>query len=130
MANPETVIQQEIRLHSQKAYPGLRLFRNECGTAVIKEPGEKPRHVRYGLSPSSPDLVGWRSLVITPDMVGQTIAQFVGIEVKTEEGARKNGPHERRQKKWIDLINQSGGLAFIATSPDEANQKLSPDQED
>jgi hypothetical protein len=128
MANEETVIQQEIRLEAQKAFPGLRLFRNECGTAIIKDEGKKPRYVRYGLSVGSPDLVGWRTITITQGMVGRKFAQFVGCEVKTEEGAKRNGKHERQQKKWIELINRSGGLAFVAVSPAEAIQKLNPAQ--
>jgi len=129
MANEETVIQQDIRLDVQKAFAGVRLFRNECGTAIVKDnEGSKPRYVRYGLSVGSPDLVGWRTITITSQMVGKKIAQFVGCEVKTEEGYRKNGKHEKRQQKWIDLINQMGGLAFKARSPEEAIQKLNPDQ--
>lgn len=128
MANEETVIQQEIRLETQKAWSGVRLFRNECGTAIVKDEGKKPRYVRYGLSVGSPDLVGWRTITITSQMVGKKFAQFIGVEVKTETGIKKKGAHEKRQDKWIDLINRSGGLAFKTTSPDDTIQKLNPDQ--
>jgi len=128
VANPETVIQQEIRLQVQAEYSSVRLFRNECGTAKVEDKGKKPRFIRYGLSVGSPDLIGWRSITITQSMVGKTFAQFVGCEVKTETGAKKNGKHEQRQQKWIDLINNMGGFAFKATSPDEAIKKLNPEQ--
>lgn len=128
MANSETVIQQEIRLEVQAAFSSVRLFRNECGTARVEVKGQPPRFIRYGLSVGSPDLVGWRSLTITPQMVGKKIAQFVGCEVKTPKGLKRNGKHEQRQNKWIDLINQMGGHAFKATSASEAIKKLNPDQ--
>ena len=129
MANKETVIQQEIRLKVQKAFGGVRLFRNECGTAQIIDKGKKPRFVRYGLSVGSPDLIGRRTITITPQMVGRKIAQFVGVEVKTEEGIKKKGKHEKRQDSWIALINKMGGLAFKSTSPEDTIKKLNPTQE-
>lgn len=126
MASEETCIQQEIRLQVQKALGCVRLFRNECGTAIVRDEGKAPRYVRYGLSVSSPDLIGWRTITITPAMVGKVFAQFVGVEVKTEAGIKKKGKHEKRQDKWIDLINRSGGVAFKTTTPNEAIQKLNP----
>lgn len=39
-----------------------------------------------GLPPGFPDLFGFRTVTITPDMVGQAIGIFCGIEVKTRSG--------------------------------------------
>jgi hypothetical protein len=98
MSNPETVLQQKIRLEVQRQLGrGVRLFRNQVGEATIREPGKKSRHIKYGLGAGSPDLVGWRSIVITADMVGMTLAQFVGLEVKTATGS----PTER-QEAWLE----------------------------
>jgi hypothetical protein len=137
MANPETVIQQEIRLEVQKAFATVRLFGNGQGRAFIltrpqlallKKNGMNPTCVTYGLSVGSPDLIGWRTITITSHMVGKSFAQFVGCEVKTEAGIKRKGAHEKRQDKWIALINNMGGHAFKATSFEEAIQKLNPAQ--
>jgi hypothetical protein len=39
-----------------------------------------------GLVKATADLIGWRSITITPDMVGTTVAIFASIEVKTPTG--------------------------------------------
>jgi len=64
-----------------------------------------------GLFPGSGDLIGWRTVTITPDMVGKPIAQFLSIEVKTTTG--KVRPD---QSNWLKQVNISGGLAIIARS--------------
>ena len=81
--------------------------------------------MRYGLGQSgasrvvgTSDLIGWRSRVITPDMVGQTIAQFVAIEVKDR------GRATPEQLTWLDAVTRAGGLAGVARSPDDARTIL------
>ena len=69
------------------------------------------RHVRMGLFPGSGDLIGWRTVTVTPDMVGKPIAQFLSIEVKTPTG--KVRPD---QSNWLEQVNISGGHAIIARS--------------
>jgi hypothetical protein len=64
-----------------------------------------------GLFPGSGDLIGWRTITITPDMVGKPIAQFLSIEVKTPTGRVRPD-----QRNWLDQINAAGGLAIIARS--------------
>jgi hypothetical protein len=64
-----------------------------------------------GLFPGSGDLIGWRTVTITPDMVGQSIAQFLSIEVKTPTGRVRPD-----QVNWAEQINAAGGLAIIARS--------------
>ena len=59
--------------------PGVRLFRNNCG--ALKD--ADGRLIRYGVAnPGGSDLIGWRSLTVTPDMVGRKLAVFLAIEVK------------------------------------------------
>jgi hypothetical protein len=42
--------------------------------------------VRFGLCKGSSDLIGLRSLEITPELVGLRLAQFVALEVKAAQG--------------------------------------------
>lgn len=98
-----------------------RLLRNNVGAL----PAPDGRLVRYGLGQSgasrvvgTSDLIGWRSRDITPDMVGQTIAQFVAIEVKDR------GRATPEQLTWLDAVTRAGGLAGVARSPDDARTIL------
>lgn len=99
---------QRVQLAASRL--GWRLFRNNVGTL----PDARGVPVTFGLCPGSADLVGWRSLVITPDMVGQTIAQFAAVEVK--------GPKGRLtpvQANWLNAVEQAGGLTIVARGPED-----------
>lgn len=102
----EQSIQQDIRLALGSA-PGVRAFRNNVG--AYKAPDG--RVIRYGLFVGSSDLIGWRSVVITPDMVGQTFAQFLSVEVKTPKGVVSP-----EQRTWIENVRKAGGVAVVARS--------------
>lgn len=105
---------------------GWRLFRNSTGAAwagrkagtlngnavIIAE----PRLIHYGLAVGSSDLIGWRPVVITPDMVGQTIAQFVAVECKTAGYKRTT----EAQDNFLIQVAVSGGAAFIARGDGDA----------
>jgi len=51
-----------------------------------------------------PDLCGWTSVTITPDMVGQTVAVFTGEEVKA------TGKLSEEQNKFKEIITRMGGF--------------------
>jgi hypothetical protein len=87
------------------------LYRNNCG--VLQDRRGVP--VRYGLQPGSSDLIGWRTVTITPDMVGQRIAVFTSIEVKTPTGRVKP-----EQQQWLDAVQAAGGIAGVARSVEDA----------
>jgi hypothetical protein len=95
------------------------VFRNQVGEGYVGKALRDPegvflmdaRHVRMGLFPGSGDLIGWRTLTVTPDMVGKPIAQFLSIEVKTPTGRVRPD-----QRNWADQITAAGGLAIIARS--------------
>lgn len=101
-----------------KAHPDARLFRNDngeawTGTKSVKLSGgrlilQSARRIRYGLQPGSADLIGWTPVVITPDMVGQTVAVFTSIEAKTE-----NDRISDDQIKWWKNVRKAGGIAKI-----------------
>ena len=111
MANVETKIQQEIRL-GLGTRDDVRLFRNQVGQLPDPRTG---RPVQFGLARGSADLVGWKTIEVTPDMVGQRLAIFTSIEVKTPTGRATPA-----QKTWMDVVEKAGGIAGIARSADDA----------
>jgi hypothetical protein len=116
--NPETHLQQRIRLACSVGRS--RLFRNNVGALRDATTG---RLIRFGLCPGSADLIGWRRLTITPEMVGTTIAQFVSLEVKAPGRIRETRPD---QLVWRDQVAAAGGLAVIADSVKSATTALTP----
>lgn len=114
----------------------VRLFRNNIGvfwtgrierigkggmTAVA--PGDvvirSARPVSCGLQEGSGDLIGWRSVVVTPDMVGQRLAVFVSIEVKSERGRVRES-----QENWASVVDGFGGIAIVARSVESVEKVL------
>ena len=101
-----------------------RLFRNNVGQSLTGVDYSwagssclvrKAEWIRYGLCVGSSDLIGWRTLKITQDMVGQNIAQFVAVEVKSSRGRVT-----QQQKSFLDLVNNMGGRAGVARSLSDA----------
>ncbi len=113
LANTETTIQQQIRL-ALGTRPDLRLYRNQVGSLPDPRTG---RLVTFGLARGSADLIGWRTVTITPDMVGQQLAVFTSIEVKTPTG--RIAP---AQQHWLQAVRSAGGIAGVVRSIDDALQ--------
>jgi hypothetical protein len=111
VANAETDIQQRIRL-ALGTDPQTRLFRNQCGSLPDPRTG---RLVQFGLARGSADLIGWRTVVVTPEMVGQRIAVFTSLEIKTPTG--RLAPAQRH---WLQAVEQAGGIAGVARSVGDA----------
>lgn len=112
------------RLQKLASTLGARLFRQNTGMAWV---GKAVRINRPGLYPvksgdvviknarpfhagfdGMSDLGGWSPVVITPEMVGETIAVYTQVEVK--DGARVTD----EQENWIKAVNKAGGRAGIA----------------
>jgi len=109
----EHEIQQRIRLACGRG--AVRLWRNNTG-ALVDQQG---RFVRFGLCKGSSDLIGLRSLEITPELVGQRVAQFVALEVKTAQGMLRP-----EQRAFLRLVQELGGVAAVCRSVEEAEQLL------
>ena len=105
----EQSIQQHIRLTCSTG--ATRLFRNNTGT--LRDQHGRP--VSFGLAKGSADLIGWRTVTITPEMVGQQVAVFTSIEVKTPTGRLRS-----EQKLWLEKVQASGGIAGVARSVEDA----------
>jgi hypothetical protein len=112
----EQAIQQRIRLACSRGR--VRLWRNNTGR--LRD--ERGQLVTFGLCPGSADLIGYRSVTVTADMVGQTVAVFAAVEVKAERG--RPTPE---QTAFLEHVTAAGGLAGIARSVEDARQILGGD---
>jgi hypothetical protein len=112
----EHEIQQRIRLVCGRGR--VRLWRNNTG-ALVDQQG---RFVRFGLCKGSSDLIGLRSLEITPELVGRRIAQFVALEIKTGSGTVSP-----EQRAFLQLVQQLGSLGGVCRSIAEAQAVLDLD---
>lgn len=107
----EQGIQQRIRLACSRG--PVRLHRNNTG--VLRDQHGRP--VQFGLAKGSSDLIGWTTRTITPEMVGQRIAVFTSIEVKTATGRLRP-----EQRQWLDAVQAAGGIAGVARSVEDATR--------
>lgn len=115
----------------------VRLFRNNVGQGwvgklekpsrpvqVMVYPGDvvlrKARPLHAGLAEGSGDLIGWRTVEVTPDMVGQQVALFVSIEAK--EGTGRLSP---AQRGWMTAVQGAGGIAAEVRSVEDAVSAVS-----
>jgi hypothetical protein len=109
----EQQIQQNIRIACSTG--DTRLFRNNTGT--LKDQHGRP--VSFGLCKGSADLIGWKRVTITPEMVGTQVAVFLSIEVKTATGRLRP-----EQRQWLDAVQAAGGIAGVARSVSDAERLL------
>ena len=108
----------EIRLALSRA--GAVVWRNNVGLAWYGKNREIP--VKYGLCNGSSDLIGFIPVLITPEMVGRTIAAFVAIECKKPAGSRRTD----EQKNFVRVVHGAGGMAGFARTAEEALAIVSP----
>jgi hypothetical protein len=95
--------------------PGLVLERNKRRLAT---PVGYDKPIMLGwLLEGSADWIGYRSVMITPDMVGKRVAQFVAIEAKSTGGVLKD-----EQEKFLNALKDAGGCCGVARSFEEAEE--------
>jgi hypothetical protein len=120
----EQQIQQRWLINISRR-PDVRMFRNNVGQGwqgqvVSREMGavviQNARPLNAGLCVGSSDLIGWKTVTITPDMVGQQVAVFVAAEVKTAAG-RLTG----EQTNFLNKVRAAGGLAVVVR---DENQEI------
>ncbi|GIX10341.1 hypothetical protein [Elioraea sp.] len=111
------------------ARPDMRVFRNHVGAGwtgrLVARTArrivlEDARHCTFGLAPGSPDLIGWRSLIVTPEMVGRRIARFVAIEAKAR------GRLTAGQNGFLAVAGGMGAIAGVARSAEDARALIEP----
>ncbi len=97
----ESIILAEIRLALSRG--DVRLLRNNCG----KFQDIAGRWISFGVgSPGGADLLGWKTVTITPDLVGTKVAIFTAMEVKSERGRLSED-----QRRFLDAVRGAGGIA-------------------
>lgn len=103
---------------------GGRLWRNNKGAAYLQD----GTFLRYGIlneskrisdEIKSSDLIGAYPLVITPEMVGTTVAQLWLVECKKEDWHFTGTGEEPGQLKFLELGLAMGARATFATSEDD-----------
>lgn len=126
MANQETAIQNACLLRMSAS--GATVFRQNtgmlwAGRVVAEDHGrivlDDARPVRAGLCTGSSDIIGWKPIMITSDMIGSTVAVFVAAEVKS-----KTGKPTKEQSNFIAAVLRDGGIAGIVRSPEEAERLI------
>ncbi len=118
MEQEGVMTEQQICDAVLRAHP--MMFRNAVGYGIATNPRaihrldngkflvDRGTPLRFGLLPGSSDMIGYKPTIITPDMLGQTVAIFQGIEVKTE--------HDRlseEQRKWNRALIRDGAIAEV-----------------
>lgn len=125
-SNAEALIQQAIRAEYNQG--ASRLFRINAGQGWVGPSTRVPqgvliRHPQpfYGAPEGYPDLSGWVSVLVTPDMVGKTLAVAVGVEVKRPGGNRRTA-----QLAMVRLMQDMGARAGFAESVEQAGKIIHP----
>lgn len=114
----EAAVQTRVRMEASRA--GGRLWRNNVGAGELMEGG----FMRWGLCNESKqmnekikssDLIGLKPVLITPEMVGRTIGQFMAREIKHSDWQfNPNSKREQAQLKYLQLVLSLGGDAAFA----------------
>lgn len=89
-------------------------YRNNRGCAYT----EDGRYIKFGI-PEPPggrrkdrlkggDRIGFKKILVTPEMVGKEIAVFTSIEIKGPGDALKTG-----QRDWHNFVIDHGGISEI-----------------
>ena len=116
----------DTRLFRQNVGQGWQGTRDLIAENRIKAMGggdvvvlRNPRPLIAGLCKGSSDLIGWRTVEVTPDMVGQRLAVFAAIEVKSATG--RPTPE---QTAFLAAVRDAGGVACVARSVEDAQRAL------
>jgi hypothetical protein len=107
----------DTRLFRQNVGQGWagRLVSNQAGRVTLQD----ARPLIAGLCTGSSDLIGWRSIEVTADMVGRRLAVFAAVEVKSATGR----PTEQ-QRAFLAAVQDAGGVACVARSVEDAQRAL------
>jgi len=119
----EHIVQQEVQINARTF--NCHLLRNNSG--AFKD--DTGRMVFFGLGNigkkhssqiKSSDLIGFTKILITPDMVGKTVAIFTAVEVKKEDWSpdKKLDEREIAQLNFINWVKANGGFAAFINKLD------------
>lgn len=104
----EREIQDAVMLAAPRH--GYRLLRNNVGVARAGR-----RVIAFGVGgPGGSDLIGWRSVEVTQDMVGSRVAVFSAVECKDLRGRTS-----AEQENFLRVVREAGGIAIVARSEED-----------
>ena len=107
MTQEETSVWKQAQLDLSPL--GYRLFRNQRYKGQIVKNGVITKgYANCGLCDGAGDLVGYRIITVTQDMVGQLFAQYVNLEAKIDTGYPSP-----EQKILNEQIRKDGGIAGV-----------------
>lgn len=115
---------------------GARIFRNQVGLGwqgrvsrfttvkqITVHPGDvlvrDARALKSGLCNGASDLIGWKSIEITPAMAGKRIAVFVAIETKSDTGKLTD-----EQENFLIQVLSAGGIGIAAYDVDLTSHEV------
>lgn len=98
----ERQLQEEIRL-ALGSIPGLVLWRNNVGEAMVDYGRGNIRPLVYGLAPGSADLIGCYR------------GRFVALEIKTPSGKQS-----KEQQRFQRCVERNGGVYLMPRSVTQA----------
>ncbi|MBF0140073.1 MAG: hypothetical protein HQL74_07320 [Magnetococcales bacterium] len=114
---------------------GITLWNNPCGNGwqgkvVGHETPDRvtlhfPRRIAFGLTPGASDLIGFKSVLVTPGMVGQRIAIFTAIETKFGQEATTTD-----QDTFLEHCQMFGAITGVARSVAAASKIMGLDNGD
>lgn len=115
--NPDRVSEAQVNemiRDTMAARADLVLWRNNRGEVLLPQ-----GRLRYGVGPNgSSDWIGYRTLVVTPDMVGCEIAQFVAVEAKAPDAREPDDA----QLRFIGRIRAAGGKAIVVRKREDMEE--------
>jgi hypothetical protein len=103
-----------FRINAGRGWTG-RVVRHTKDEITLADP--RPFH---GAPKGFPDIIGWQTIEITADMVGQRVAVAVALEAKSAGG--RATPEQRR---FIEIADAAGARAAVVRSAAEAVAVLS-----
>ncbi len=89
--------QRRYRINAGQGYTG-QVIRRTADSITLKN-----WRIFHGAVKGFPDTIGWDTVIITPDMVGQKVAVFAADEVKA------TGDLTGEQRDFRDLLIKMGG---------------------
>ena len=107
-----------FRINSGMAWQGSETRRPD-GSLLLQNP--RPFH---GAPAGFPDMIGWQTIEITADMVGQKVAVFTAVEAKTGRLQLS-----KFQRLFRDALVRMGGQFKTVRAPTEKPQSRKRSQE-
>lgn len=83
----------------------IKLWRNNVGLFY----NYRRDPIRCGLCPGSADLIGFESIIITPEMLGKRLAVFRADEIKKD----KNQKLSPQQIEWLSMCKEMGAIINV-----------------